>query len=138
MHVAVCDDNVADRKQLERLLKRESELRSAHSEPLYIDSFGNATALLANPMQYDVFYIDICMTSGIDGISVVNALLEKGVQNSIFMCCSLINYRESIKKENVFFLDKPIKTKELNESLNYAQDQKAHSIPLIEIGRAHV
>lgn len=25
MHIAVCDDNVADRKQLERLLKRESD-----------------------------------------------------------------------------------------------------------------
>ena len=29
MHVAICDDNVADRRQLERLLKRESDKRSA-------------------------------------------------------------------------------------------------------------
>lgn len=133
MHVAVCDDNVADRKQLERLLKRESELRSANSEPLYIDSFGNATALLSNPMQYDVFYIDICMTAGIDGISVVKALLEKGVQNSIFLCCSHINYKELIDHENVFFIDKPIKTQHLKESLDYAQELKEHSVPLIEL-----
>ena len=29
MHIAICDDNVADRKQLERLLKRESEKRKS-------------------------------------------------------------------------------------------------------------
>ena len=28
MHIAICDDNVADRKQLERLLKRESDKRA--------------------------------------------------------------------------------------------------------------
>ena len=29
MHIAICDDNVADRKQLERLLCRESDKRKA-------------------------------------------------------------------------------------------------------------
>ena len=58
MHVAVCDDNVADRKQTERLLGRESDRRAKLTKGLYIDSYGNESALLRNPMQYDIFYID--------------------------------------------------------------------------------
>ena len=60
MHIAVCDDNVADRKQLERLLKRESDKRAASTGIIYTDSFGNSTALLSNPMQYDAF-ISTCV-----------------------------------------------------------------------------
>ena len=71
MHIAVCDDNVADRKQLERLLKRESDKRAASTGIIYTDSFGNSTALLSNPMQYDAFYIDMCLTEGTTGTDVV-------------------------------------------------------------------
>ena len=31
MHIAICDDNVADRKHLERLLSRESAKRAGKS-----------------------------------------------------------------------------------------------------------
>ena len=79
MHIAVCDDNVADRKQLERLLKRESDKRAASTGIIYTDSFGNSTSLLSNPMQYDAFYIDMCLTEGITGTEVANALIAQGV-----------------------------------------------------------
>ena len=71
MHIAVCDDNVADRKQLERLLKRESDKRAASTGIIYTDSFGNSTSLLSNPMQYDAFYIDMCLTEGTTGTDVL-------------------------------------------------------------------
>ena len=109
MHIAVCDDNVADRKQLERLLKRESDKRAASTGIIYTDSFGNSTALLSNPMQYDAFYIDMCLTEGITGTEVANALIAQGVNAPIVMCCSKINYRAQSYPENVIFLDKPIK-----------------------------
>ena len=32
MHIAICDDNIVDRKQLERLLERESD-KSAETFP---------------------------------------------------------------------------------------------------------
>ena len=80
MHIAVCDDNVADRKQLERLLKRESDKRAASTGIIYTDSFGNSTSLLSNPMQYDAFYIDMCLTEGITFfakiISVVDCFMQ--------------------------------------------------------------
>ena len=39
MHLAVCDDNIADRKQMERLLGRESDRRLNTTGVLYVDSF---------------------------------------------------------------------------------------------------
>ena len=45
MHIAICDDNIADRKQLERLLKRESDKRKAKTGLLFADSFGNCRIL---------------------------------------------------------------------------------------------
>ena len=102
MHVAICDDNGADRKQLERLLTRESEKRHNDEGTIYADSYGNATNLLANPLQYDAIFIDICRTPGVTVKEIVDKLLEKGVHAPIILCCSLINYREQEYPENVF------------------------------------
>lgn len=133
MHIAVCDDNVADRKQLERLLKRESDRRASSGEVLYTDSFGNAPALLANPMQYDAFYIDMCCTEGITGMDVAASLAAQGVNAPIVMCCSTVNYREHSFPDNVIFLDKPIKAAELTASIDHALEIKSKALPLIEL-----
>ncbi len=37
MHLAVCDDNIADRKQTERLLGRESDQRINSTGVLYVE-----------------------------------------------------------------------------------------------------
>lgn len=133
LHIAICDDNIADRKQLDRLLKRESDKRAAVSGILYTDSFGNAEALLANPMQYDAFYIDVCQTEGVSGSDIVSALTAKGVNAPIVMCCSHINYREYTLPSNVIFLDKPIKVAELSASIDHAQQILEAAEPLIEL-----
>lgn len=133
MHVAVCDDNVADRKQMERLLGRESDRRAKITEGLYIDSYGNERALLANPMQYDIFYIDMCKTEGTNGAQVAEKLCSAGVRVPIYMCCSDINYRELKLPENVSFLDKPMKPDMLITSLDHAYEIKQSAVPLIEL-----
>jgi len=133
MHIALCDDNVADRKQFERLVKRESDRRAAAEGILFVDSFGNSESLLTNPMQYDVFYIDMCKTPGVSGADVVNALIKKGVNAPIVMCCSDIDYREMTFPVNVFFLDKPIKSDELSASLDRALEITKQAFPLIEL-----
>ena len=57
MHLAVCDDNIADRKQTERLLGRESDRRINTTGVLYVDSFGNRNAILCTPMIYDGLFM---------------------------------------------------------------------------------
>ena len=133
MHVAVCDDNVADRKQMERLLGRESDRRAKLTEGLYIDSYGNEKALLANPMQYDIFYIDMCKTEGIDGAIIATKLRTLGVRVPIYMCCSDIDYRQMELPENTFYLNKPIKPDMLISSLDHAYEVKQNAVPLIEL-----
>lgn len=133
MHIALCDDNVADRKQFERLIKREADRRNTAGENLFADSFGNAAPLLSNPMQYDVFYIDLCKTPGTTGADVAASLRKKGVTAPIVMCCSETDYRKLDLPENVFFLDKPIRAEELSASLDRALDFADRTEPLIEL-----
>lgn len=133
MHIAICDDNIADRKQLERLLKRESDKRAQTTGILYTDSFGNADSLLANPMQYDLFFIDICQTEGTTGLDILARLSAKGVTAPIAMCCSGINYRAHSCPENVLFLDKPIKVADLSNCIDHALDICSQLQPPIEL-----
>lgn len=133
MHIAICDDNMADRHQMERLLKRESDKRASSTGILYIDSYGNCDALLSNPMRYDAYYIDLCKSETVTGRDVVTKLTKKGVNEPIILCCSDINYREHPLPENVLFLDKPIKVAELSESLDHALYIKSQALPQIEL-----
>lgn len=133
MHIAICDDNIADRKQLERLLKRESDKRASKTGILYADSFGNKEALLNNPMQYDVFYIDVCHTNNESSLMIVEQLRNAGVKAPIIMCCSDIDYRQQDFPPDTLFLDKPIKTAELSESIDMALDIKNRAPSLIEL-----
>lgn len=133
MHIAICDDNVADRKQMERLLQRESDKRALTNGNLYVDSFGNANVLLANPMQYDAFYIDMCKTEGISASDIVTSLINQGSRALIVLCCSDINYRELSFPENVIFLDKPIKAAELSDTITHALTLKRQAPSMIEL-----
>lgn len=133
MHVAICDDNGADRKQMERLLKRESDRRAATSGVLYVDSFGNAQSMLSNALTYDVFYIDVCRTPGVTVAWIVEELAKKGSRAPVVLCCSEINYREQTFPNNVFFLDKAIKVSELSESIDRALEIKEAAPSVLEL-----
>lgn len=133
MHVAVCDDNIADRKQTERLLGRESDRRAKITEGLFVDSYGNEQALLTKPMQYDIFYIDMCQTGADHGLHIVQKLINAGVHAPIYMCCSKVNYREQDFPENVSFLDKPLRAEDFIASLDYAEKIKAEAVSRIEL-----
>ncbi len=133
MHVAVCDDTVADRKQMERLLARESDRRSRTAGLLYTDSFGNASALLHNPMQYDLFFLDLCRTEGVTAQEIVAGLLSAGVKVPIYLCCSQIDYRQYPFPENVFFIDKAIRKEDLALAIDRGAAYKQNAVPLLEL-----
>lgn len=137
MHIAVCDDNVADRKQLERLLSRESDRRKADTGVFYTDSFGDRNALISNPMSYDLFFLDL-ISGEENGLTIALKLREIGVTAPIVLCSSSINYLEEavlIEAPSIDFmhLNKPILTAELRDILDKALDMQQNRIPTIEL-----
>ncbi len=115
MHLAVCDDNIADRKQTERLLGRESDRRSNTTGVLYVDSFGNRNAILSTPMIYDGLFMDM-VEDGCNAAEIARELRKAGSRLPIIFCCSKINYREEKDlPDNCYFLDKPIQPDKLTE-----------------------
>lgn len=133
MHIAICDDNIADRKQLERLLQRESDARSGSSGVFYIDSYGSHTSLVNAAMTYDLYFIDI--TGGDkNGLEVAWELRKSGIHVPIVLCNSTIYYPSfRSQPENIFHLEKPIKLAELREKLDTALDMSQQKIRTIEI-----
>lgn len=133
MHIAVCDDNIADRKQTERLLGRESDKRMGTTGNLYIDSYGSADSLLANPMVYDLFFIDM-ISEEPRGMELAIILRERGIKAPIVLCVSSVDYRKyAAVPENVCFLDKPIGRAALSETVEMAIEIKNNCQTSIEI-----
>ena len=136
MHIAICDDNVADRKQLERLLCRESDKRKADTGVFYTDSFGDADALGKNPMPYDLFFLDFISDSE-DGFTFALKLRSIGVTAPIVLCSSKINYLSrmtSAENPSVFIDSKnPIIVSELCQVLDKAIQMQQSRVPTIEL-----
>lgn len=137
MHIAICDDTIADRKHMERLLHRESDKRTNDTGVFYLHFFGNAKALGNSPMQYDLFFIDI-VTESVNGYQFALTLARAGVHVPMVLCISTIDYREIHRQTenppaNIFFLEKPIKKTELNALLDHAIALQTELPPAIEL-----
>lgn len=136
MHVALCDDNTADRKQSERLLQRESLARIPVTGPLYVDSYGSAESLLTKPMQYDVFFLDICKSEQ-NAVQITEQLIQCGVKAPIVLICSDMDYRSMdlsfAPEEQILFLDKPIRRETLAETIDFVLERLAKAEHTIEL-----
>jgi DNA-binding LytR/AlgR family response regulator len=138
MHVAVCDDNIADRKQTERLLGRQSDrFFKETGERLWIDSYGNVDAFMQNPQMYQGLFIDM-VSDDCNGFEVLKKLLEVGIEKPIIMCSSSIDYRSlvegaGIKADNIMYLDKPIKVAEITAIMDKIKDISATAEPSVEL-----
>ncbi len=140
MHIAICDDNIADRKQTERLMKREADRMISSGDPMYIDSFGNSEALLKTPMQYDAFLIDIRNTEGVTSADVLFALRKKGVSSPICIIYpreddSFFDRKDQDIKypTETLFLGKPLRPAELHETLLKLKRLAGSLAPSIEL-----
>ena len=134
VYIAICDNNIADRKQLERLLEREKDKRLKENlDVMYIDSFGSEEALMATPVKYDIFFIDI--TEGADnGMEIAKKLRQKGVIAPIVLCESTINYNSYVNApEELIYIEKPIKAGQVSHLVDVAFDWTGRKVPLVEI-----
>lgn len=91
MHVAICDDNVADRKHLERLLSRESDKRAGTPNILYIESFGDKDHFLKNPLKYNIVFMDMCHQEGLVE-EIIKRLEEMSFNAPLILYSSKIDY----------------------------------------------
>ncbi len=133
MHIAICDDNIADRKHLERLLQRESDRRKDTAGILYIDSYGNVDALTKSPMIYDLFFIDMTQLPP-HGMETAILLRDMGVVAPIVLCTSSIRYEDYAKPPvELLYIDKPFKPEELTNIVNKVDAMKKKAAPTIEV-----
>ena len=132
MHIAICDDNIADRKQLERLLKRESDNLKDTREPFYLDGYGNPEAVMHSPMLYEAFFIDMT-TSSKNGYEIAMDLIHIGVTVPIILCISDIDYKKFDLPDNCYCLQKPIRVSELTEILEIILKASDNKVPHIEV-----
>lgn len=120
MHIALCDDNVADRKQSERLLGRESDSRLHTTGVLYLDSFGNSEVLLKAPMQYDLFILDMT-GEGPNAMELARMLRKAGVTAPIALCSSTLDYQAMEQQPDcIFHLHKPLKPQDIRDCIDKA------------------
>ncbi|MDD3368221.1 MAG: hypothetical protein PHP50_04920 [Lachnospiraceae bacterium] len=117
MYIAVCDDNVADRKHLERLLSRESDKRMTEKEHFNVDSFGNASVLLGTPDKYDLFFLDMT-DSELNGYELAMKLIQSGSKAPIVLCSSIIIYENMPAHPQLRYLKKKITTSRLSDMLD--------------------
>ncbi|MCR5848778.1 MAG: hypothetical protein K6G75_11785 [Lachnospiraceae bacterium] len=124
MHIAVLDDNIADRKQLERLLDRESDRRIQTTGNLYIDSYGSVDALMLAPKkQYDFFLIDL-KGPVFDSVKIINDLLAQGIQVPICLMRSENELEGTDKPEGLLYIEKPIRVADLTAVIDKALEIK--------------
>lgn len=132
MHLAICADNVADRKQLERLLKRESDKNASLKGILYVDSFGSPKNMLQNPMQYDAFFLDLSMGDAYPE-EIIQSLKDTGVQAPIILCAPDFSVYPELKEDTgLLTLKKPVSPATLSQIIEQVRSIKDSAEPLIE------
>ncbi len=143
MHIAVFDDNIADRKHLERLLGRQSDrYQKEGKEHFYIDSYGNMESLMRFPQMYDIIFIDMVNPASENsqfknGMDVAKLLFESGGIKNIVMCSSKFDYEALAKETDLYdkllFLKKDIPVKDLENVLTECESRLGTPVPRLEI-----
>lgn len=117
MHIAIVADNVADRKQAERLLGRANTALSGSIGTLFVDSFGDEESFLHACMRYDLFILDFD-NDITHSMEVAAKLKEKNAPGLVTVCKHAdapFQYETAI--QGLYTLDKPILTAPLHKLL---------------------
>lgn len=133
MYIALADSSVGDRKQMERLLERESDKRKSTTGVIYVETFGSSVALLNSPTVYDAYFLDVT-DKGDNSYDIACAIRKKGILSPIVYCISSIDYHNCGEMlPNSVFINKPVKVAELSLVLDQILKQKQDNlIPTIE------
>lgn len=134
MYIGVIADNIADRKQLERLLGRANSALCAETGTLYVEAFGDSQSLLRAPMKYELVIIDITLTKD-HGRSIVEQLKSIHIPGQIAVCHpegTPFSYQDAI--DGLLSMQKPVLTAPLHQMIREAHKYHLQtSVPTIEI-----
>lgn len=131
MHVAICADNVADRKQLERLMGREADKWIAKGDALYIFTYGSAESIMADQMQFDAIIIDINESVKYTALSLIDELRILG-KTSVM----IISAKENIdagQRTDIDYLPKPVSPTVLHEVISRVRERMDTYVQKIEL-----
>lgn len=133
LSVALFDTNFGERKQMERLLDRESDKRG-DSCSVYTTTFGNTDTLLNTQRIYDAYFLDI-PNEQYSAYDLAKDLRLKDIASPIIFLCSSMDYRKCGREiSNSFFIDKPVLTADLSAMVeNLLQQKTENYVPSIEI-----
>lgn len=117
MHIAVVADNVADRKQAERLLGRANTALAGSIGTLFVDSYGDEVSFLHACMRYDLFLLDF--DNDVEhSLEVARKLKEKNAPGLITVCKHAdAPFLHETAIQGLYTLDKPILTAPLHKLL---------------------
>ena len=132
LYIAICDDNAADRKQIERLLDRENTIQKSKGNPLYFDSFGNKDSLMKTPNRYNLFLITAAEDSELNGLAIANEIKQSGIDALIVMMCTK-KQSEDLTETGFTTKVKPIRASDISELVEIAGDHALNKEQLIEI-----
>lgn len=134
MYIAVLADNIADRKQTERLLGRANDVLANETGTLYIDSYGDAQSLMRAPMKYELFFLDIYGSED-HGRSVIDALKSANVPGKIALVLPEdipFSYQNAI--EGLLTIQKPLIATTLHQLIKDAHKEQLQTVvPKVEI-----
>ncbi len=136
MHIAIVADNIADRKQAERLFDRANTALAPETGTLFISSYGDETSFLHACMKYDLFVLDFDNDVP-HSLAVAEKLKEKNAPGLIVVCKNAeapFLYETAI--QGLYTLDKPILTAPLHKLIRdvHLEIQKVQSqLDLVEI-----
>ncbi len=132
MRIAICDDNIADRKHLQRLLERESDKRTGTPNIFYIDSFGDKEHFLFNPLLYDLIFMDMTGTPTL-AEEIVTELMKLGYEAPLVMYSSTVDHSNNPKlPASVIHRQKPYLSEQLPDLIALAEDYQKKQIITME------
>lgn len=132
MHIALADSSPGDRKQMERLLSRESDKRKDTTGVFYIETYGSSASLLATPTVYDAYFLDVT-DEGNNSLDIALRIREKGIVKPIVFCRSIDFLTGKELPANSFIIEKPIKVDDLSRLLDEViEHNEKNRIPTIE------
>lgn len=136
MHIAVLDDNMVDRNQMNRLLTRVSDARKKKGlEGYFIDLYGSYDALMHNVAMYDAIFLDVVNETP-KGHEIAYEIVFQGVHGKVVLMNSEITYKDHIEEiylNDYLYINKPIKVPELEEVLSECEEARKHRKPKLEL-----